>query len=419
MKYLLTMICLLAVFSSCGNDHDDEQKTEAKGRTVLVYVSAENSLNDFLDTNLDMMVNGVQNLSEDDHLIAFIDRASTTEMPYIAEIAGGKITKVKEFATDITASDPREMRDIIKWTARNYPAQDYGLVLWGHASGWLIEDSVATRSGSPKRAYGIDNGINSAGSDRGKWMNTPSMAKYIAETGIKFKFIFADICCFQCVENAYELRNATEWLIGSPAEIPADGAPYDAVVPYFFSRNTDFYKDIIDEYEKAYASRQYGGTTYSVPLSAVRTGGMETLAQAAKQMWTAMPQPWPSAEGVIYYFGRYAPAGAGYDQNPIFYDALDIVKANTSETIADTWQRALNNAVAYSSFNTSRQWMTAGHIKFNAFTLDLKRMALISMFVPLECYENGGARYNTMISHMAWHKASGMAEVWENNLKKY
>lgn len=412
MKYLLTMICLWAAFSSCGSDHDDEPDITPKGRTVLMYVSAENTLNDFFDTNLAMMVKGAQSLSKDDHLIAFVDRASTTEMPYIAEITDGTITKVKEFATDITASDPREMRDIIKWTAANYPAQDYGLVLWGHASGWLIEDSVTTRSGGPKRAFGIDNGTNSPGSDRGKWMNTPSMAKYITETGIKFKFIFADICCFQCVENAYELRNATEWLIGSPAEIPAYGAPYDAVVPHFFSRSTDFYKGIIDEYEKAYANQQYGGTTYSVPLSAVRTADMEPLAQAARQMWTAMPQPWPSADGVIYYFGRYTPAGTGYDRNPIFYDALDIVKANTPETVASEWQRALSNTVAYSSFNTSREWMSAGHVNFNAFTLDSRRMAVISMFVPLECYESGGANYNTMISHMAWHTASGLASVY-------
>ena len=78
MKYLLTMICLLAAFSSCGSDHDDEPDVTPKGRTVLMYVSAENTLNDFFDTNLTRMVKGARNLSKGDHLIAFVDRARTT-----------------------------------------------------------------------------------------------------------------------------------------------------------------------------------------------------------------------------------------------------------------------------------------------------------------------------------------------------
>lgn len=415
MKYLLTVICFLVTFTSCHNDDDDPVVT-TKGRTVLIYMSAENRLNDFADVNISQMVKSSATLSKDDHLIAFIDRAKSDEKPYIASIADGKLTKVREFPTDINAADPREMCDIIKWTASNYPADDYSLVLWGHASGWIIEDSIATRStggSGPKRAFGVDNGSNNPGSDYGKWMNTPSLAEYIVKSGIKFKFIFADICCFQCVENAYELRNATEWLIGSPAEIPGDGAPYDAMLQHFFNKKDDFYKGIIDEYENYYATHQFYNYTYSVPLSAVRTDRMEQLATAAKTLWQQMPQPWAQADGVIHYFGKYSPAGGAYDSSPIFYDAYDIVRANTSESTASAWRSALNDAVAYSSFNTSREWMTAGHVSFNNFTLDSSRMAIISMFVPLEIYESGAAQYNQMIKKMSWYYASGLADIME------
>lgn len=388
------MICLLAVFSSCHKDDDDEPVIETKGRTVLVYMSAENNLSSDATDNLNLMVKGSNSISFNDHLIVFVDKKNK-EMPYIAEIAKGEITKVKVFDNDINAADPREMRDIIKWTAANYPAEDYGLILWGHASGWLIEDSVATRFNGKKRAYGIDDGF-------GKWMNTPSMAKYISESNVKFHYIFADACCFQCVENAYELRNVTDMLIGAPSEIPGFGAPYDAIMPYLFSKTSDFYKGIIKEYEN-YCETQ----GYSIPLSAIRTDEMEGLATAARSVWAAMPQPWPSAERVIYYYTDYK------TNKKICYDALDIVAANTSETATSQWRTALNKAVIYSNYNPKHKWM-ANYVDFSDFTRDINKMACVSMFVPLETYESSrNNNYNKTISHMAWHKASGMADVWE------
>lgn len=39
----------------------------------------------------------------------------------------------------------------------------------------------------------------------------------------------------QAVEVAYELRDYTDYCIGSPTEIPGPGASYDAVVPAMFS----------------------------------------------------------------------------------------------------------------------------------------------------------------------------------------
>lgn len=399
MKYLLTMICLLAMVTSCSSDHEDDgdgpQVLPVSSRTVLVYMSAENNLSINADDNLGQMAKGAASLGANYHLIAFVDQ-NNSDMPYMAEISQGKISKVKEFASDINAADPREMRDIIKWTADNYPADDYGLILWGHASGWLIKDSVATRSGGPKRAFGIDNGY-------GKWMNTPSMARYIAESGVKFHYIFADACCFQCVENAYELRNVTDLLIGAPSEIPGDGAPYDAIISHLFNGKDDFYKGVIEEYEKRYELQGC-----SVPLSVIKTSEMDNLALAAHDVWAAMPQPWPSADNVIYYFKDNKD-----NSKKICYDALDIVRANTIETITGKWQTALNKAVIYSNYNTKYEWMTDGFVNFNDFTLDLNRMACVSMFVPLETYGTGKNSHNELISRMAWHKASGMADVWK------
>lgn len=365
-------------------------------------MAAENQLSGFSDVNINQMIEGSKTLDSKNHLIVFVDKATPNEMPYIAEIVNGEMNIVKAFNEDFYASDPNEMRDIIKWTVENYPAEDYGLVLWGHASGWIIEDSVAvspTLTG-PKKAFGVDNGKNNPGSDIGKWLNIPSMAQCIAETGIKFKFIFADVCCFQCVENVYELRNATDWLIGSPAEIPGDGAPYDAILPYLFSKSPDFYKGIIDEYERAYYN--------SVPLAATRTSEAESLAKTARQIWGKMPMDNINTTDCIYYFGNYYIAGRGSDSNKIFYDAYDIVQSNADKITAETWGGALDRMIAYSSFDINKKWLTNGHVRFSDFTITADKMKCISMFVPLDVYYKGEAQYNKMIKNMAWYYASGL-----------
>ena len=49
-------------------------------------------------------------------------------------------------------------------------------------------------------------------------MNITQMAR--AMKGLpKLDYIFADCCNMMCAEVAYELKDATRYLIGSPAEI--------------------------------------------------------------------------------------------------------------------------------------------------------------------------------------------------------
>ena len=45
-----------------------------------------------------------------------------------------------------------------------------------------------------------------------------------------------DACYMQSVEVIYQLRDRTDYFIGSPTEIPGPGAPYEAVVPALFSQ---------------------------------------------------------------------------------------------------------------------------------------------------------------------------------------
>ena len=80
-------------------------------------------------------------------------------------------------------------------------------------------------------------------------MNITQMAKAL-EGLTPFKYIFVDCCNMVSAETGYELRNATEYLIGSPAEIPGWGAPYDKIMPSLFKNGSDMYRGIVDAYWK-------------------------------------------------------------------------------------------------------------------------------------------------------------------------
>lgn len=398
MKYLLTVFCVLMLFASCNND-DTEDNIEPRiypkaQRTVIVYISGENNLSSAAANNIKDMVTGSASIPNNTNLVAFVDVADKSDPPYIIRIKDGAKTVDPYYnnTEDFYSSDPNRMYETINWIMTRYPADSYGLVLWGHADGWIIEkDSVATTSTNKvmHRAYGIDTGDNTTNS-YGKWMNIPSMATALERLPNKFKFIFADCCCFQCAEVAYELRNTTEYIIGSPAEIPGYGADYDKVVPAMFDESDDFYRSIVDNYIA-------DNSRYDVPLSVIKTSEMENLAQAtAAAMRNIYSNGEPEFGSLVYYLYQ--------NYGRVMFDINDFMLLNSTDY--SEWKVALDKAVVYKKMAT--RWMTNGYVSFGDFTMTEEKYGGMSMFVPRPIYDTYGQDWNWTISQMQWFYAVGM-----------
>ena len=213
--------------------------------------------------------------------------------PYIAKLTNDKNTPMQvlyQYTSSRYDSDPATFREAIEKMMELCPAKEYALVLWGHGTGWAVtNDSVASEPS--RRAYGYD-------SSNGKWMNITQMVT--ALDGLpKMKFIFADCCNMACAEVAYALRNRTEYLIGSPAEIPGFGAPYHLLMKELFNTSDTFYKNIVDTYYDYYANDYVLNITermkwpymidthYSVPLAAINTAYISwfSICQQLHRLW--------------------------------------------------------------------------------------------------------------------------------------
>ncbi len=397
MKKLSSTAFVLAsmlLLTACHSDKHEKKQPDIE--TVLVYIAGDNNLTSFIRSDISQMMAGSQELSKGNNLILFVDRLDAT--PYFLKVENGDTIRLKTCEQELRSSDAATLKMALSWTMENYEAQSYGLVLWGHADGWTIwQETAASRS--PRRAYGMDdNGIR-------QWMNIPDMAQALSALP-HLRFIFADCCCFQSVESAYELRQVTDYIIASPAEIPGEGAPYQTVIPALFSQRDDFYEIAA----KAYCQQESMG--YLEPMSVVKTSEMENLAQATRTVLAQSLQPigsdgsgYPDVSELIYYFDQTL-----FDMNDFI---LRIADANDYAT----WKRTFDAAVPFKQMTTV--WM-ANHVayldswtktSFRDFEVTEERYGGVNMFVPQNSQEDKKKHQNERISRMQWYSAAGLKDL--------
>ena len=377
MKQFLTIIAVLCTLTACFNDEDKEVD-----RIIMVYMANDNTGSLYIDQRSDIyeMMEGTKNLTGDQKVVAFID--SPRGMPYILEIANGDTTRVHQYQEALSSSDAAVMGDVLSWIINKYKAKSYGLVLWGHATGWEIMDNAA--GSRQRKAYGIEHST--------QWMNIPDMARELGRLP-KLKFIFADCCCFQSIEVDYELRNVADYIIASAAEIPGEGAPYHTVVPALFGKGDDFYRPIVDAYFE-----QYNG--YREPMSVVKTCELASLATATYEVLASfMPtldSVYPNVQGLIYYY------------DDAFFDMNDFILRYADDNNYQEWRRSFDKAVVYKTMVT--QWMTSSyyrHVDFRKFTVTEERYGGVSMFVAQNSTWNSFfIKLNETISRMQWYNAA-------------
>lgn len=400
MKKILSLtISILLLFISCSKEEEGNRRQPAK-RTVIAYMAAENTLSGYVNNDINEMIEGVKSISQYDNMLVFVDRASSVEKPFIIRLQGDDqqpADTIMRYEQDFYSSDPDKMREVLQWAMTNYPADDYGLILWGHGNGWVImEDSVVSR-----RAIAVDNGENK-GSDHGLWMNIPSMRVALEALPHPFKFIFCDCCNMQNIEVAYELKDVTDYLISSPAGITSEGAPYNMVIPAFFNYDdTEMYTKVCDEY---HAVTDWEGG--HLPLSVIRTTSLPLLANATKSVLHSIydNNTIIDTDNLIYY---YSYSLRSSDEH-VMYDMNDFIMRHADEADYQDWLNIFNQVVVYKKRST--RWQVMGTLVFD-FEVTEERYGGVSMFVPLDRYEDTLLKYNQLITRMGWYHAVGWSEL--------
>ena len=392
--YAHMMLTLLSVMSCHGLGVDDHSTYD---RTVLVYMAADNNLSfapsgkhsGFHQQDIDEMISAAGDIPENSRLLVYVDDMDLPRILSIEQQNGRRpIAKVvHQYTNEHNSGDAETLRAAMTWMTDNFPSKSYALVLWSHGDAWLPAKSPV------QRAVCLD-------SKSGKWMEIADIA-YTLSAFPKLEFILFDACFMQSIEVAYELRNTTKYIIASPAEIPAPGAPYKRVVKSMFSPST-YATDIAEAYYQEYNEGKITITgrepdTYGVCLSVVNCNQLESLATATEQMVSKYVrlQDEISLTGVQRYFFL------NWSTRPEYYDMNGYMKRLlTDATDYAIWKDAFDKAIVYKT--TTPHW-------FSDYTgmeyIDKENYGGISCYVPQSSPTH--SNLNQGFKATEWYHAAG------------
>lgn len=388
MKRILCILSLIAlVFSSCKHHEDLPDPDNGKARrTVIVYIMAENSLNEYVENDSIEIAEGARDIPDSVNFIVYKD---DVKLPIIYTVSKKEGFRAwKKFTFDHDSADSITMRNTFGLIARNFPAKHYGLVLWSHGSGWVSRTEKIRK----KRTIGVDNNHN--GTDNSGTRMNISELRWAIDNNFHPDYILFDACFMQSIEVAFELRNSTDYTIGSPAEIPGDGAPYHKIMRSLCSGDA---KDIADSYFNFYEHSD------GVALSVVNCKELDYLAQ---QSTPYIQKIWKDGISVntsgIQFYGPYCDE---FSWVPEPFDMRGTMHKFLSEEDYTTWNQALEQVLVFQK--STDDWSTSFEAgKHNRLT-DRTYYCGLGMFIPSQKYSRH--YWNAMFRDTEWYKAAG----WE------
>lgn len=392
-RYISAMLCtlgglLMTVAASCSDSKDEPAPPAPKESTctVLVYMAADTNLgaSGYDIDDIDEMKLGASNGAlGTGRLIVYHSRKAKD--PVLVEITATGTDTIATYDYGTLATDPERMLEVIGKVRDYAPSPKYGLVLWGHGSGWVMDGvdrcSPQSRSGI-SYSYGPETNNNLS-------INVDDLAATLSEAG-GFDYIYFDCCYMANIETVYELRRCASYIVGSSTELLASGMPYHSNLPLLISGTRD---DLIQAATNTFElhNGQASASARTCTMSVIDTEALERLGRATYEVYRASGIP----EVPDYEPQRLS----DYGTTCYYYDLKDYVEAvcaNSSlpDALRQEFQSAFSAAVVYSA-HTARLWNS----------VDLSRENGLSTFLPF--YGNYRAEIVEKYDRLEWSSIYG------------
>lgn len=381
IRFILLIWCSLWL-TGC---HDSEDVGRSS-RTVLVYMAADNSLSRYGYENMELMLKGLQ--VSDGNLIVYFDPSDGVPSLFQLTYEKGKaVQKVIRTYEEENSASAAVLRRVLSETRQLFPADSYGLILWSHGLGWLPVDYSfpggyrMRRTGDipPTKYFASD---EHPGTENGKGILIEELAEALP---YRLNFILFDACFMSSVEVLYALRDQAEYIIASPAEVIANGFPYDRIVPCLWG-DEEAYKRVCREYYDYYSTHPNGGSWQSATIALVKTSELEGLAREVREVLRGrMTEMGGLASGSVrrYTLIQYVP--------DVFFDLGEYIRTvGTAEQYA-AFKAQADKTVIYKAATDA----------FNDVPLPAEEYSGLSTYVPLSRW----AGMNTVYAGSDWAKA--------------
>ncbi|MBO4809887.1 MAG: peptidase C11 [Lachnospiraceae bacterium] len=235
------------------------KRTQIKGNgedviTIMVYMCGTDLESRGAMASKDLQEMLAANIGEKINLIIYTGGckrwqnnvvSSSTNQVY--QIKGQQMVCLQKDLGQSPMVEPDTLSGFIKWTASNFPANRYDLILWDHGGG--------STSG-----YGYDEKYASKGA-----MSLSGINKALKDGGVNFDFVGFDACLMATVETALVVSNYSDYMIASEETEPGIGWYYTDWLKKLSSDTSmatiDIGKNIVDSFTEACAQNVAGQKT--------------------------------------------------------------------------------------------------------------------------------------------------------------
>ena len=371
----LAVLCLAAMTVACSDSDDDievaqaeEEDTVAAQAIIMFYPYCGNLLSAFNNNVADMATVALDDgYLSDNRIVVYICQSAAKA--YLIEITddGGKVV-MDTVATETFSSPPyadaEGMASLVERMQAIAPAESYAMIVGCHGMGWLpagatVSGTSAAKGTSASAGLDLETRYFGHSSDAEWQCDISVLADGITATGTQMDYILFDACYMANVEVAYELRNATRYLIASPAEIMAAGVPYGEAGTYLLDMDLDAFCD-------AFADYYLATTTPYATIAAIDCSLVEDMAEIMSEVYaTAADEVSASnlqtfdgiSPHVFYDFGNYVRALCDDDATLLarFEDALDALVPYSRHTPSfySAYSKSIASIKTYSGLTVS------------------------------------------------------------------
>lgn len=362
-------------FTACSDSGDTPEPTPdpaaTVGRAVLVYMTAHNNLGygdpqdgdarHFDERDLAEMAEAARAGALGANRLLVLHSRWEGEA-VLKEVTPAGFKTLKSYGKTLNTTLSATMKQVIDDFQALAPAHAYGLILWGHGSGWL-EDGQ--EQAPRRRSYG---GFETGG--RHTWMNISTMADVLE--GKCFDYLYFDCCFMAGVEVAYELRHAVGTVIASSSELPSEGMPYHKTLRYLMADNPDLPQAAAATFGHFDAKQGFDRTC---TISVIHTAGLDALADAVGNAWLTATSA-PSRFSVQQFASPN-----DYTYRYRYFDLLHAVESAATPQATAAVSEALGNAVVYSSA-TPYIWEKDADHPWDYYQVKIDRHCGLTTYIP-------------------------------------
>lgn len=269
LKLTFLSLCILCAAACTKEEPNTPTEPQIAEKTIFVFMPHSTNLYKYLLDNIAGMKRAIESNKGlgNTRLVVFIAKdkkqSALINIKYNKGVC--KQDTLEKFYSPIylTTNGRVELLNKVKQYA---PANRYAMIVGCHGMGW-IPSSTVFKAKKSRYFGGLENGYK---------IDIDDFAESIKAAGMKMQFILFDDCYMSCMEVAYDLKDATDYIIASTSEVMDKGMPYHRIYQHLMATEPN-YQAVCDNFYDYY-------TNYSAPYGTIGVTDCRYMDEMAAMM---------------------------------------------------------------------------------------------------------------------------------------